>query len=77
MQVRAVNGMREMTVSLKQLGWQSEKDTAWRSSAAYPPKPAAACQRQRYTKSGRVLNPTAAITKGTTKTMTTKTIFNP
>ena len=64
--------VREMTVSLKQLGWGSEKHTAGRSSTTHPLKPAAAFQRRRYTKSRRVLNPTAAITEGTTKTMTTQ-----
>ena len=66
--------VREMTVSLKQLGWGSEKHTAGRSSSTHPLKPAAAFQRRGYTKSRRVLNPTAAITEGTTKTMTTKVI---
>ena len=68
--------VREMTVSLKQLGWGSVKHTAGRSITTHPLKPAAAFQRRRYTKSRRVLNPTAAITEGTTKTMIVKVILS-
>ena len=68
--------VREMTVSLKQLSWQSEKDTAERSSAVYPLKPAAALQWRRYVKSRRVLNPAGPSTEGTTKTMITEMLFS-